>query len=233
MPKLTRSRRRRRDLFATTVELASASLGAATLCSLAHRTTPRKVSEDDIQSSSHESNSSSEQEEHVSLRVDETGQRKRLKRPTPSACLVELSKGVGACHDRLVLSTPISQRSCHNLHSLSHSVSVSSEEDTEVCSSGSSSPWGHFVDLLQPSSSASDCDEERPNCQSFLPFVQSADPPYPLKRARHRITSPSKNVPSLTDGFVLTLPGSDNATSDTFGQLMAAERALRGLHMDE
>lgn len=150
MPKLSLSRRHRRR---SNLALLSVQTEESTLS----KTTPRKVSEEDISfSSDHEES--------------------KLKRPASNYCLVGM-----------LPATP----------------SYREQTDDNGPSASPCSPWGHFVDLLTPSSDSEE-EDKKARYQPLLPSTTSLrdqNEPYPLKRRRlyHAVKSDLK-------GFLLSSP---------------------------
>ena len=167
MPKVSQSRRhtyrKHNEQFPTVIpECAAHSI---TL----NRTTPRKVSEEDIISCS--SDNSIWSGEGLLDRP-----KGHLKRPMPSVCLVDLASA----------NASVSRGDSNAESCISHTTS-SFPEDFDMSqgdASYPSSPWGHFVDLLVTSSSYEGMDSSN-SCspRSFLPSHYCPNAPYKLNPA--------------------------------------------------
>jgi hypothetical protein len=170
-----------------------------------NRTAPRKVSEEDINSCTGEETVSSDEDLYPLRR------RGHLKRPIPSACLVDLASA----------TTPLSRGDSSAESRLSPITTFPEESGRSQDVFSPSSPWGHFVDLLITSNisdyEAFDFSGDSSSSRSFLPSHYSPDTPYaPTKKTkRRRLYSPARPVPlahkqqsgelpSEYSGFILT-----------------------------
>jgi hypothetical protein len=165
MPKVSQSRRhtyRKHHEQSPATLIPEFSADSITL----NRTTPRKVSEEDINSCTSDNNISSDK----SLRpIRPKGQ---LKRPIPSVCLSDLAS----------TNASISRRDSTTESCLSRTSSFPEESDMTRGDAYYSSPWGHFVDLLVSSSSDEGLGSDGSSCapRSFLPSHYCPDAPYKL-----------------------------------------------------
>lgn len=173
MPKVSQ---RRRHTHGKYIEQSPAVIPEFLANSIAmNRTTPRKVSEEDINSCSSENSISSDK--RYPLRPH--GQ---LKRPMPSVCLVDLESANAS------ISTGDYAQSC-----LPPTSSFPEDSDMSQGDAYPLSAWGHFVDLLNTSISHEGLDSSHPcSPRSFLPSHFCLNAPYTLnpnttktKRRRH------------------------------------------------
>jgi hypothetical protein len=175
MPKVSQSRRH--TTYRKHNEQSSSVIPECAAHSFAlNRTTPRKVSEEDIISCSSE-NSISSDERFISR------PKGQLKRPMPSVCLVDLASA----------NASISRGDSNAESCISPTSSFPEDSDMSQGDAYPSSPWGHFVDLLITSSSCEGMDSSNPcSPRSFLPSHYCPNAPYKLspttqksKRRRH------------------------------------------------
>jgi hypothetical protein len=149
-----------------------------------NRTTPRLVSEEDINSCT------------SGIPSDETlcplRPKGQLKRPMPSVCLVDLAS----------TNVTLSRGSSNPESCLSPISSFPEESDMSRVDGYHSSPWGHFVDLLITSSSEGLDSSDGSSCspRSFLPSHYYPDAPYTLypttkHTKRRRVCSPAGPSP--------------------------------------
>jgi hypothetical protein len=183
MPKVSQSRR---HTYRKHNEQSPSVIPECSAQSIAlNRTTPRKVSEEDIISCSSENSISSNNE---TFHIRPKGQ---LKRPMPSVCLVDLAS-----------TTASISRGDSNFEScLSPTTTHPEDSDVSHGDAYPSSPWGHFVDLLITSSSCEGLDSSN-SCspRSFLPSHYCPNAPYKLnpttkKTKRRRLCSSATPSP--------------------------------------
>jgi len=231
MPKVVRSNGRRLPCTADAYRREGINTGNMEVVA------PRKVSfeqsHDSFQLLSEVTSSLSSSSSSTTMNPSRKSSSKSLlKRPRPCSCLAEL---VGA-----------------------NSTSFNSEDDTSILESPSSvfgfmdspsSPWGHFVDLLVPTESDSDCDNDtfhrnRPRTQELRKFSKrsSSYEPYPklnrnrpgrfpiitatLKADRRRCLK-SERRHFKSRGFLFTALASSSKNEGSNG----VENAFRKLHM--
>lgn len=196
MPKVTVSRRRARSL--QNQSPASSQQDQCLLLETSHmslnRTSPRKVSEEDINSCTVQNTYSSDEEPPQLRRMPQ------LKRPLQSVCLVDL----------------LGTRDESNAP-LCTSPGSSFDGSEDPCLVSPSSPWGHFVDLLVPSTVEEQEEAARAvSPRSFLPSACATVQPY-TKAKRRRIYSPSRPT---------TLQGSGQESSEFEGFLLASPNSM-------
>lgn len=150
----------------------------------------------------------------------------QLKRPRPSACLVELAEDENNC--------PSSPSSCNDVDYVSDSRS-----------SQCSSPWGHFVDLVVPSDESSDSDDDAyyrvgghsnlygfSRSSSYEPYPKLRRAPYSsrllLPNRRFGRTYEKKQPQSYRGYFLSTTICPTKPVADFTG---GVEHAFRKLHM--
>jgi hypothetical protein len=185
-----------------------------------NRTTPRMVSEEDINSCTSETSIPSDE----ALRPLRT--KGQLKRPMPSVCLVDLAS----------TNATLSRGGRRAESCLSHISSFPEESDMSRVDGYHSSPWGHFVDLLITSSGEGLDSSNGSSCspQSFLPSHYCPDAPYKLypttkNTKRRRVSSPARPSPvthkhhlprelsSAQSGFIISSrPSSTCLLKDAF-----------------
>jgi hypothetical protein len=169
MPKVSQSRR---HTYRNHNEQSPSVIPECAAHSIAlNRTTPRKVSEEDIISCSSENSTSSDER----FLTRPTG---HLKRRMPSVCLVDLASA----------NASISRGDSNAESCLSHTTSyVPEDSDMSQGDAYPSSPWGHFVDLLVTSSSYEGMDSSNPcSPRSFLPSHYCPNAPYKLNPTTHK-----------------------------------------------
>jgi hypothetical protein len=182
MPKVSQSGRHtyRKQSPSVIPECATNSIA------LTRTTRPRKVSEEDIISSSCENSTSSD--ERFPIRP-----KGHLKRPMPSVCLVDLASA----------NASISRGDSNAESCLSPHTTSSFPEDSDVSQGDAypSSPWGHFVDLFITSSSYEGLDSSN-SPRSFLPSHYCPNAPYKLnpttQHTKRRRYCSSARPPSVT-----------------------------------